>query len=326
MKITFIILLYILLHNLCNAQVDYSRSWASYGWEYSGRNDSIIDITTKNIHKKDLSYVLKSDYRNYNAKENIYLHTTNKNKGIQASNEAYIDPKEVSWHKLNPTDLKNTVITQLKLNSDNIEFSIQKELSNAFNETILVLAETEKGASEEDYGLTSHILIVNSATGKIKNYFSESSESNGWVSDAIFIDNINIDTTSHQLSATKKAFGVLVKFRNMSQSNPYNQEIISLFTKEKSSIKKLLDTYTIYESEGVVNVNSCYSDYKKTASRLNASNILTNGYYDILVTNTITQETYNEDKKGECNPTAKVINTEEKVLKFNGIEYVEKQR
>ncbi|MFD2562916.1 PA3715 family protein [Aquimarina rubra] len=255
--------------------------------------------------------------------KDFYLHSTNKDKGIHTSHKAYIKPEEATWHKLNPTDLENSIIEQLKLNPNQIETRIHKELPNNLNETVMVMAETENDVSEEDYSLTSHILIVNSITGKIKNYFSENSKSNGWVSNAIFIDNIAIDTLSYKLNSSKNAFGVIVKFRSSSQPNPYSEERISLFTKENDSLKKILDFYMIHEDSGIVNVNmnTCYSDFKITTNRLSISNTNTNGYYDIVVNKTITQRNFRDDENGECNPKEKIIATEEIVLKFNGKEY-----
>ncbi|WP_378174107.1 hypothetical protein [Aquimarina sp. SS2-1] len=224
---------------------------------------------------------------------------------------------------LSQETLVSSVLEKLDLDTSKTHLEASKKYPNTNDETILVLSENEFANDKYEESLTSHILIVNSITGKIKNYFSENSKSNGWVSDAIFIDDIAIDTLNYKLNSSKNAFGVIVKFRSSSQPNPYSEERISLFTKENDSLKKILDFYMIHEDSGIVNVNmnTCYADFKITTNRLSIGNTKTNGYYDIVVNKTITQRNFRDDENGECNPEEKVIATEEIVLKFNGKEY-----
>lgn len=219
--------------------------------------------------------------------------------------------------------LVQRALKELNLNESNTDYIVSKVFPSNNTETIIVIPEVVK---EEEWSseLNTNIIVANNTTGKITHKYFESSKTNGWVSDAIFIEDISIDTISYQLNTSKKAFGVLVKFRNMSQPNPYNQETISLFTKEKGSLKKVLDTDTIYENIGEVNVNTCFADFKIMKNRLSIGNTKTNGYFDIVVNKTMIQRSFSEDENGECNPTEKVIATEEKVLKFNEKEYVEK--
>ncbi len=221
--------------------------------------------------------------------------------------------------------LISEALKELNLDTSKTDFVVSKIAPNQLEETIIVIPEVINEV-DDVYELNTNILIANNKTGKITHNYFESSKTNGWHSDAIFIDAIAIDTINYKLNASKNAFGVIVKFRSNSQPNPYNEESISLFTKEKGSLKKILDTHTIYESSGIVNVNmnTCYADFKIAENKLSVGNSKTNGFYDILVKATNIQRTFHEDENEECNPVEKVISTEEITLKFNGKEYERK--
>lgn len=211
----------------------------------------------------------------------------------------------------------NKVLEELNLDKSKIHLYDVKASPNNLNETVLIFVE-EEGVEGSEKRYTSHILIINSVTGKVKKEFSEKSTENGWISDAIFIDGIRVDDTKYQLSKTKKAFGVIVRFRSNSQPNPFTEESISLFVKEKGSLKKVLDSYTIYKSEGEVNVNACHANFNITENKLSINNEKNSRHNNIIVRKVISQRHFRKDKNGECNPVEKVIATEEKILRFNG--------
>lgn len=224
---------------------------------------------------------------------------------------------------LSQEELETFVVKELNIEESKIGFVVSKVSPGNSNETIVVIEEIAK---EEEWSSesNSHIAIVDNTTGKITHKYFESSKTNGWDSDAIFMDNITIDTLNFKLDSSKTAFGVKGLFRSMSKPNPYYYETLSLFTKERDSLKKILDFYPIYESSGEVNVNSCYAHYDKTAKVLSMGDAKTNGYNDILVKHTISDIIYQEDENGDCNPTVRTVATESKVLAFNGAVYKEK--
>lgn len=225
---------------------------------------------------------------------------------------------------LSQEELVNRAIETFDLDTSKVGFVVSKVSPSNSKETIIVIEEISK---EEEWSSesNSHIAIVDNTTGKITHKYFESSRTNGWDSDAIFMDNISIDTLNFKLDSSKSAFGVKVLFRSNSKPNPYYYETLSLFTKERDSLKKILDFYPIYESSGEVNVNSCYAHYDKTAKVLSMSDAKTNGYNDILVKHTISNLIYQEDENGDCNPEEKIISIEKKILAFNEEVYKEKK-
>jgi hypothetical protein len=222
---------------------------------------------------------------------------------------------------LSKETLVSKVVNDLRLDPSRTHTYDVKSSFISLPETLLVLAEEEAMEGRERY--TSHIVIVNSITGKIANYFSENATENGWVSDAIFIDEIYIDDTPYELSKTKSAFGIIVRFKSSSPSDPYTEESLSLFVKDGKTLTKVLDSYTIYESLGEVNtaINTCDANFKILHHQLSETNSKTNGYYDIKVHRIHTNRIFGKDDKGLCYPTEIEVAKTEILLKFNGKVY-----
>ncbi|MEZ4778743.1 MAG: hypothetical protein R2786_05100 [Flavobacteriaceae bacterium] len=220
--------------------------------------------------------------------------------------------------------LINSILLDLKLEWAQIEigYLIFGELSQVTKETLVIIPEI---AAEEDdlLRLNTHMVLVNARTGTITHQLYESYKENGWQSDAIAMDAIEIDPLVYRVSEPEIAFGIVVKYRNHSQPNPYREEVISLYTKDHNTLKKILDHYPIYESTGNVNVNSCYAEHTKTKNKLSFDTLKTNDYFNILVESTSIQELFQEDENGDCNPTETLLSKQTKVLAYNGNVYVE---
>lgn len=275
----------------------YAKPWFSYS---DAKWDSIVN-------EKD---------------KNFYLHSTNKDKGIHTSNEGYIKPEDVTWYKLNSINIEKAVIQQLQLKATKVEVKLQKQLSN--NETLVILGEVEGAIFDaDDYRLTSHIVIVNSVTGKIKNYFSENSKGSGWISNVEFIDDILIDSKKYELSEGKLTFGIITSFRTSSQSNPYRSTYLSLYTKEGNKLNKVLDNIVLdeYAGEATVNINACYSNIKTKKNELVVRKSVTNGYHDILVKKRQCNLISEINSKGDCNQIEKGCEKKVVTLKYNTEEY-----
>lgn len=228
----------------------------------------------------------------------------------------------------NATNRVENTIEQLHLDvleeTIDLEDALYKVFPDNLEETVVVIPEM---VNEEDdvYELNSHIFIIDNKTGQVTHNYFESSKTNGWTSDAIFIDNIAIDTTAYKLTPTKNALGIIVTWRSMSRPNPYRQESLSLYTKEKDSLKKVLDLYTIFESSGEVNVNVCHAKFNKTVRKIHVTNLLSNNYFKLLVNEITSEEVFLKDENGECKPKEKIISRNKEVLKFDNDAYSKKE-
>lgn len=221
--------------------------------------------------------------------------------------------------------LINRAIHQLDLDQSKIktDLVVTKVRPNNPKETILVIPEIEVW-EEDEYGseyfeLNSYILIVDSETGKINHKFYESSETNGWVSDAMILSDIIIDTAPYSISEKDRAFGIRVKHYTMSQPNPYRNETISLFVATDDVLKKVLSNYEVTSFFGEGDAD-CYGEFTRIESVLIISSKKTSGFYDVLVKSTITDIESGRDEDGECNAVEKVTRAKS-ILKFNDKEY-----
>ncbi|MEL6810961.1 MAG: hypothetical protein AAFP76_06460 [Bacteroidota bacterium] len=227
---------------------------------------------------------------------------------------------------LNEQTLIDTVIRQLGLHRPDMIVETSKIFPKSPQEAVVVLGELAHKDEEQEgvYELNSHIAILSLESGKITHTFFESSKTNGWVSDAVFIEDIVIDPMNYLISETKSAFGVIVKYRTLSQPNPYSEEILSLYTPENDGLKKILDHYTIYESTGEVDVTvgACSGEFMIEKNTMSLANSKTGDFFDIQVNTSHTQRLLSEDENGECQ-TQETTTSRTSRLGFNGKHYAE---
>ncbi|RYC53138.1 hypothetical protein [Flagellimonas olearia] len=172
---------------------------------------------------------------------------------------------------------------------------------------------------EHYFELNSHIVIANAHTGEITHRFFESAKTNQWVSDAIVLKEIKIDTAPYHVTEAKRAFGIRVYYYGMSHANPYENETLSLFVESGQSLQKILSNYSVMEYGGEWDTD-CLGQFLRTEKLLIPSAEQTNGWFDFLVKSKITETINEEDESGEC-LSKETTSTETSRLKFNGEEY-----
>lgn len=172
---------------------------------------------------------------------------------------------------------------------------------------------------EHYFELNSHIVIVDDQTGDITHTFFESAKTNHWISDAIVLTEIQIDTAPYMVSPDERAFGVRVGYYGMSHANPYENETLSLFVKSGQSLQKILNNFSVMDYDGEWDTE-CLGEFLRTEKLLILSEEQTNGWFDFLVKSKITKTINEEDGNGEC-ISKETTSTETTVLKFIGEEY-----
>ncbi|WP_437395784.1 hypothetical protein [Flagellimonas lutimaris] len=186
------------------------------------------------------------------------------------------------------------------------------------NEVIIAIPEiVDEG--EHYFELNSHIVIADSRSGKIKYKYFESFQTNEWVSDAVELREIKIDTAPYQVLNEKRAFGIRVYYLGLSRPNPYENETLSLFVKSGNKLQKILGNYSVMDYGGEWDTD-CWGEFVRNEKILFLSKKQTMGWFDILVKNKITETKDDVDENGEC-ISNETISTETSVLKFNGEEY-----
>lgn len=242
------------------------------------------------------------------------------NDDVEASEEA------IKTEKAEPKvvfNLIDTVLKNLNIKKENCDLNLiaSKENPNNPNETIFAIPEIANSDTEDDtyFEFNSHILIVDSKTGEIKQKYFESAKIGGWTSDAIILADIKIDTADYTISENKRAFGVRVYYHNNSQPNPYSNETISLYLKTDNSLIKILKNYEVMSSSGESDT-VCYGDFIVSNKELMISKGKTNNYFNILVNNTITETKSRPGKNNDC-IDSDVITSKAITLAFNNNEY-----
>ena len=213
----------------------------------------------------------------------------------------------------------DTVISQLGFKKKNIK---QNLICNKFlkkdNETIFVLPEiVEEG--EEYFTLNTHIIIYNNDLQKITHKYFESHKTNDWVSDAIRLDKLEIDTAPYLVNDVTRAFGVRVHYFGSSRVNPYYKQTLSLFVKENEKLKNILHNYSTEENDGEWDGN-CEGEFHSEKKTIIVNDDKTNGYFNFTVKNTITKSKNFETEIGDCDYNEE-IKRETSVLKFDGNKY-----
>lgn len=214
------------------------------------------------------------------------------------------------------------VIKELNLNESKLIPTLQvfKILPNSPNEAVVVIPEIAVGSEEEGYlEFNTHVALVNTASKEITHQYFESHQTNGWISDAIHLREITIDTAPYDLSEDVRAFGIRIRFIGSSQVNPYENEALSLFVKSGDNLKKVLNNFDIMKYGGEWN-GDCDGEFLSEEKTLSISEEKTNGYFDIIIKNKLTKSINVKDELGNCD-TKETFTNKTSVLKFDGKTY-----
>ena len=186
------------------------------------------------------------------------------------------------------------------------------------NSKILVIPEIV-AEGDHYFELNSHIVLVDDQTETITHRFFESAKTNHWVSDAVVLTAIKIDTVQWCLSRDQRAFGIRVRYIGMSHANPYENETLSLFVKSGDSLQKVLNHFNVLESGGEWDT-ACAGEFLRTENTLLIAEEQTNDWFNITVKSNITNTQNIENGEGEC-ISSETNSMETGFLKYDGREY-----
>ena len=217
-----------------------------------------------------------------------------------------------------PFDLVDEVIKNLDIISER-ELICLKQNPNNPDETYMVIPEI--AFMKDNYReFNRHILIVETNTGKILYKLFENSVTSKWeTSDDLELTEIKIDTAPYLISENKRAFGVRAFFIKNSVENPFSSEEMSLFIKSDTSLKKVLNNYKVMEWNGFWD-GDCPVEFILDSKTFTMSKDKTNDYFNIVVSNKITEAKSHKDENNRC-ISKKMEKNEKSFLKFNNGEY-----
>ncbi|MBJ2174728.1 hypothetical protein JBL43_10805 [Aureibaculum sp. A20] len=220
------------------------------------------------------------------------------------------------------SNLVDSVLKELKINLSNCktDLIVEKVMPNDSTKTIVVIPKLETEYNEQNdccFELNSYILIVNSLSYQIENKYIESYKSNGWVSDAVVLVEISIDTAPYYLSNEKRAFGIRVKYNGNSRVNPYGYETITLFEPQDNSLRTLLKNYNVLEYSGQWDGN-CIGEFSSKKKTIIITDNLTNSHLDILIKSKITNSIAFLNENNDCDEKETVTEKTETLTYENG--------
>lgn len=215
--------------------------------------------------------------------------------------------------------LVDRVLRQLKIPiaKTKEEFIRTKVMPNDRTKTIVSIPIMGK-VEDDDYSyvMDAYILVVESGTGKILNKYYEEGY---WVSDAVHLDDIGIDTAPYRLNNNTRAFGITNQHGGSSQPNPYSDRTISLFVASGDTLIKVVDGLLLERNSGEWDMRCAGVFYNQTAT-ISVSPNATNGYADLIITTKIIDKE-TAPKGEECEE--KIVNRKlnKSLLKFNKKSY-----
>ncbi|WP_215224676.1 PA3715 family protein [Echinicola shivajiensis] len=214
------------------------------------------------------------------------------------------------------------VIKDLNLNHPKLIPKLQafKILPNSPNEAVVVIPEIAEGSEEEGYfELNAHIAFVNIENEQVLYHYFESAETNGWISDAIMLKEITVDTAPYTIIENERAFGIKTHFVGSSRVNPYKSDRLSLYIIADNSLQNVLHNYEVNKGTGGWD-GDCEGEFASEEKTLIILEERSNGYFDIMVKSKITNSIAFKDENGDCD-SKDTITTKTSVLKFDGITY-----
>ncbi len=222
----------------------------------------------------------------------------------------------VSNYSFTQSDLVVKVMNELEITIEDCDEMGQfPEKVLPFNKDLTVIVIPKTGKKEEGmFTLDSYVVVVNNKTKEIKHLYYESYKTSGWESDAVYINDISIDTAKYLVQENVRAFGVVIHTRSMSQPNPYSSNYISLFIPDGKKLQIILKNFEIYSYGGETNMN-CWGKFFETKTTLEMLKRTTHGFFDIKIINNNSEINYKE-KDDDC-VESKTSTNSKQVLKFS---------
>ncbi|MEB2652868.1 hypothetical protein SOP89_15960 [Pseudomonas siliginis] len=103
-----------------------------------------------------------------------------------------------------------------------------------------------------------------------------------FLSDAIALESLELDTARYKLTPDLRAFGVRAHFKGSSRVNPLDETLLSLYVKEGDKLRPVLDRLVVYSFSGEWDGN-CAGERSETVRTLEMGKTSSLGYADIIV-------------------------------------------
>lgn len=187
------------------------------------------------------------------------------------------------------------------------------------DKSILALAHLQKTVpvDPEEYKHNLDVLLVNTESGKILQHFFQEG---AFVSNAVALSGIMIDTARYKLAPEIRAFGVRATFKSNSHMYSVNDKIINLYVSKNQKLKLVLADLIMNDDSNsgqfdMVGEDSCTITESNTQRTLAIAKTASHGYADLLLQEK-TSKSESKLVKNEC-ITATTPTTKQYTLHFN---------
>lgn len=181
--------------------------------------------------------------------------------------------------------LEETIKKQINYNDEDFFSFDVKKLPNDSHLAIAVATKYSVVKDDKEYFEVNQLLyLYNSKTEKILYKLEEKGK---YISDAIELKPVVIDSAFYDINTKEIAFGVKVAYNGSSRAFPYYSENIFLYSVNKRKIKAIADGIEIHEFRAEWDMN-CSLEGEETNSMLLLDTKMTNGYYNFKLNTTVT--------------------------------------
>ena len=160
------------------------------------------------------------------------------------------------------------------------------------------------------------VLLVDTQSGEL---IAHNWQQNAFVSDAIELNNFEIDTARYQLNNESRAFGVRANSANGSPYVPISQQVINLYVQQKEKLNRVVNKLVLKNFSG--EWNDCDGEYNSRNAVLLLGKNTTNNYKDLIVSYNEQKEIIKKNSEREC--VKEITNSTKRkyTLYYNGVEY-----
>ncbi|MBW8354624.1 hypothetical protein DMX09_07995 [Pseudomonas protegens] len=141
-----------------------------------------------------------------------------------------------------------------------------------------------------------------------------------FVSDAFRLESVKLDTGRFQLAPQVRAFGVRAGFEGSSRVNPFNQIWLSLYVREGSTLRPVLEKFLAHSYNGEWD-GQCAGEGTETTRTLEIAKTRSHGYADLIV-RSVSVSTRSEKVGEECQSKSVTAKPVLITLHYDGQRYV----
>ncbi|WP_269226781.1 hypothetical protein [Flavobacterium eburneipallidum] len=219
--------------------------------------------------------------------------------------------------ELSDKDIIKNAIEFLKVKEKNLlsDKICLKVIPNQKEKVIILLPVKTNLDPECDYcfDIDNNILVWNKSTKSIETKYTKKSE---WSSDAMYLDELKIDTGLYYLNKNTRAFGIRYHYSGSSRVNPFGSNSINLYYFKNNKIIEVLNDFELEKYNGDSGGNGGCKDawFETSKSVFIISDKLTTKFNDITVKTKLKDYSLDEDCEKEI---IKKESTKNSILKFD---------